>query len=345
MPVLTRSKEALEQIFKTPQPPSSVEQHTALLPTPTSLSPASEKRARRGKRLRLSAEISHTVSRSMSVSSGDSWSGRSSVPATQKQLPPLRPDPDQVRRFLDTKKLCFQPTPQLEYLVDLEKRNSVCFRDLRFTTYTPVTNDHYQLLLDMVLVCSPNDAPSNTAFTAYALLARYLSDTGSKRVSGRALQEALLCACCLIAFKLVEEIDMELNLVIKRLHLSCSYRQIVHAERKVCAGLGWRLHGPPTPDEAVHAVLDSLDIDMKLDYASKAMLAHCCAQVTVECLLENSCAGVISAAAAALMALFSTLCPKLDAHDVSFSLRTHYSIDMPEASFEAMLAKFKSFQK
>lgn len=371
MPVLTRSKETLAQAFKTPSLPSNdMTAQCRLYPTPTSLSLSSGKKS--GKRARLlstssttstlstaSSSASSTTSSasstlSMIKSTGDSWRGRSAVTGAQKRFPRrLGPDPNSVAQFMqgipESGILSFHPTTQLDYLVDLEKRSRVELQNVRFTAKCAVKRVHFELMLRMVLMTSPGECPMNTALTAYFLLCRYLNEDKRMRVAGQAFQDALLVACCLIAFKLVEEVDLGVDEVIAQCHLCCSQRQVLKMERRLCVVLEWKLMGPPTPEEAAHAVLDSLDTNSCLGYACKALLVQCCVDVISDCIFENGHTfSMVGMSAVCLQALFSAFSGRiLNPSQVWDALNTRYSIDNipPPNVYNKFMKKFKSFRK
>jgi hypothetical protein len=158
------------------------------------------------------------------------------------------------------------------------------------------------------------EAPGNTAFIAMSLVCRYLT-AHDKKVLGRAAQEALLVAGCLLAFKVAEEVDLDIDHCLKQFRLACNRRQVLSAERKICVRLEWRLNGPVTVEEAGFAILDALDASCVLDQRVKGLLVQCCGDLAVraffECKPGGGAVSVVSIVALCLEKLLRSLSKRL----------------------------------
>lgn len=303
MPVLTRSREAMERAFKQPHSVGDENKHKLL--TPTSLSPASSTYksliskpvcTAGGKRLRATADRKRSTC---------SWDCRYRTDLKDKRAKARAAD--QVHKFL-SRPISFAQSFYFPYMHELDLRHPLAKPFL--SAKQPLSMDHVDLLARMVRLFARDTA--NTVFIAYSLLCRYLAVVRRRVSMAAASVHGLLCAAALLAFKLAEEVDLEVEPCIHALSLQCTRQHVLGYERKIAAALSWQLIGPPTPDEAAHALLDCLFAgDEGMSMEAKTLLIGCVGDPVSEFFYSRpvDAHSVVQATLAALHALFTALCP------------------------------------
>ena len=270
----------------------------ASIPTPTSLSPPSDKsssissscvkgkppvvnivdvqphpekrrtRSNGAKRIRLDPDDNLTKTHS-TCTLADSWQTRRPITLSldMSMEGPLKQFASDLSNLKSRPRIW---SPNFLFIKDCLGRHKHDTQAM-FTRSSKLSIDHLELLIHMAGKTA--ELPANTALSAFQLCHQFLIRT-EKRVCGP-MQDAILLASLMLAFKVEEEVDVDVNDVIRKCRLQCTRDQVFKYEGKLCMGLSWfrdfRCFGI---EQIIHAVFDSIDHNSRLPFSFKAVLAR-----------------------------------------------------------------------